>query len=486
MRVASPNEQRVISREYHNFYNSVVVGAIYEFPDPDFDVGSSRSFHGALRLCISKYPTLTHVVREQQSDAAYFELVQTINLEDHIHIVGEGEAIPQLHKDDGDHGTRKIEELLPSLLNDPWPSSIPPWKITILSLETSGRDDGEKIRCFIAFSFSHALGDGMGAYSFHRTFRDGLTENIGKEDCIVLATPIADFPAPFDTPKTLPISWGFLLRPLIAVLLPSFLAEFLGLRPNTSNVHSGTWNGSRMFRDPGPHRTSLRLVKIEASTAKALLQVARKNGAKLTATMNQSISRALSKALSPSSATNFVSGTAVNMRRAVGKANEEMGFFVNACYHSHDRQNWAELWTDETWAVARSLTEKLAETAVTLSDQPTGLLRYVPSINKWTLSKIGQERDTSFDVSNIGAFDPGVSRASSGNQCGITDMIFTHSAGVTSGPLTISAASAKGSSLMIVIAWQPGALGIPREIEAAFVDDLSAFVKEDLESVARM
>lgn len=476
----------MISREYHNFYNSVVVGAIYEFSDPDFDVGSSRSFHGALGLCISKYPTLTHVVREKQSDAAYFKRVPTINLDDHIQIVGDGEASPQVQQNHGDHRMRKVEALLPSLLNEPWASSIPPWKITILPIKTSDRDDGEKIRCFIAFSFSHALGDGMSAYAFHRTFRDGVRERSDKECCSELVTPVADFPAPFDTPKNLPISWGFLIRPLIAVLLPSFLAEFLGLRPNTSNVHSGTWIGSRMFRDPGPHRTSLRLVKIEASTAKALLQVARKNGAKLTATMNQSIARALSKALPPRSATNFVSGTAVNMRRAIGKANEEMGFFVNACYHSHDRQDWAGPWTDETWAVARSLTKKLAETAVTLSDQPTGLLRYVPSINKWTLSKIGQERDTSFDVSNLGAFDPGVSGASSGSQCRITDIIFTHSAGVTSGPLTISAASAKGSSLMIVIAWQPGALGIPRELEAVFVDDLSAFVKEDLESLAHM
>lgn len=475
----------MISREYHNFYNSVVVGAIYEFPDPDFDLASSRSFHGALTLCINKYPTLTHVVREQRSDAAYFERVPSINLDDHVQIVGKSQASPQRHKNDGDHEMGRIEELLPSLLSETWPSSIPPWKITVLPLKIFDRDNGEKIRCFIALSFSHALGDGMSAYAFHRTFKDGVCEQSDKEDCSPLVTPVADFPASFDTPKNLPISWGFLLRPLIAVLLPSFLAEFLGLRPNTSNVQTGTWIGARMFRDPGPHRTSLRLVKIEAPTVKALLQVARKNGARLTATMNQSIARALSKALPPSSAINFVSGTAVNMRRAVGKANEEMGFFVNACYQSHDRQDWAEPWMDETWAVARSLTEKLAETAVTLSDQPTGLLRYVPSINKWTLSKIGQERDTSFDVSNLGAFDPGASGASSGSKCRITDMIFTHSAGVTSGPLTISAASAKGSSLMIVIAWQPGALGIPRELEAAFVDDLSAFVKEDLESLAR-
>lgn len=457
----------------------------------NFDVGSSRSFYGAAKTCIYEYSALTYVVRNQHSDAAYFERVPKINLDDHIHVVEESEVITRLDKNTGNSEIkrleiRRIESLLTSILNDPCPSSIPPWRITVLPLTSFSQENGEQRRCFIAFSFSHALGDGMSAYAFYRTFSDGLSQRPNKEECSTLTTPIADFPAPFDTPNTLPISWGFLLRPLVAVLLPNFLAEFLGLRPNTSDVNSGTWTASRIFCDPGPHRTSLRLVEIETSTVKRLLQVARENGAKLTGTMNQAIARALSRAIPRSEATNFVSGTAINMRRAIGKSEDDMGLFVNACYQSHNRQDdWAGPWTDETWASARSLTKKLAEAAVTLYDQPTGLLRYVPSITKWTASKIGQERDSSFDVSNLGAFDPAVS----GNedvdcQCKITGMIFTHSAGVTSAPLTISAASVRGCSLMIAIAWQPGALGIPRDLEATFVDDLSAFVKEDLESLA--
>ncbi|KAF7535982.1 hypothetical protein G7054_g4877 [Neopestalotiopsis clavispora] len=480
MRFASPNELRVISREYHGFYNAVVVGAIYEISDSDFDVYSPYSFYGATKHCIDKHPTLSAIVRDQHTDKAYYVRVPTINVQDHINIVNEGDvgALADGEKDVNELET--IESLLPAILNDPWPSDIPPWKITILPLPFA-KQDHHRQRCFIALSFSHALGDGRNGFLWHQTFRDGLLKIVDKEACTSLATPVGDFPTPFDTPKNLPISWGFLLRPLIAVLLPKFLAEFLGLRPNRSNVDSNTWTATRMFREPGPHRTSLRLISIDSATTQNILQLTRKHGAKLTGTMNQSFARALSKAVPRSEATNFVSGTAVDMRRAVGRAGE-MGFFVSACYGTHERsEDWASPWTETSWADARALTEKLAEAAVTLHDQPTGLLRYVPSMTKFTASKIGQERDSSFDVSNLGAFDTAVS--GNNGACKITDVVFTHSSGVTSAPLTISAASAKGSRLIITVGWQPGALGMSQDLEEKFVDEVAAFVKNDLEKL---
>ncbi|ETS85174.1 hypothetical protein PFICI_03199 [Pestalotiopsis fici W106-1] len=484
MRFASPNELRVISREYHGFYNAIVVGAIYEFRSSNFDVHSSCSFYGAVKHCIDKHPTLSAIVRDQHTDKAYFERVPTINLEEHIDIVTESDAGPSNAREKANSETTIIESLLPAILDKPWPSDIPPWRATIVPLK-SGERGQDHPRCFIAFSFSHALGDGRNGFLWHRTFRDGIFDRVDEAAGTSLTTPRGEFPAPFDTPESLPISWGFLLRPLIAVLLPNFLAEFLGFRPTTSHVDPSTWTGSRMFREPGPFNSCLRLIEIDAAATQKVLQLARGHGAKLTGTMIQSFARGLSKAIPRSEATRLISGMAVNMRRAVPNTSDEMGFFVGACYETHERQDdWASPWTEKTWANARSLTEKLAEAAVTLHDQPVGLLRYVPSITKWTASKIGQERDSSFDVSNLGAFEatlPGISDDHS--RCKITDMVFTHSPAVTSAPLTVSAVSVKGSRLMITIAWQPGALGIPRESEAGFVEELGTFVKKDLESL---
>jgi Alcohol acetyltransferase len=120
---------------------------------------------------------------------------------------------------------------------------------------------------------------------------------------------------------------------------------------------------------------------------------------------------------------------------------------------------------------------------VTLEDQAVGLLRYIPSISKWTVTKIGQERDSSYNISNLGSFEAGAVQKSEGNQCNITKMIFSRPATPISPPLTVSIVSVKGGSMVMSMVWQPGSFGIPLESESAFVDGLSAFVKEDLKGL---
>ncbi|KAI1854387.1 hypothetical protein JX265_012421 [Neoarthrinium moseri] len=479
-----PNEQRTISREHCGFYNAVVIGAIYEFSGSGIDVRSSRSFYGAVKRCVDKYPSLSVVVRDMHTDAAFFERVARINLEEHICIVGEDDVKTLATTDSDDDDLKKIEALLPSVQDRPWPTSPPPWRVIVLPLSSPELPNSEQRRCFVAFSFSHALGDGISALAFHRTFKDGIFDQVD-EDCSALEITLADYPAPFDTAKNLPISWGFLLGPFLAVLLPKFVSDLLGERATTSAVGAKTWTGTKMFFDPKSFRSCIRLIDIQHPEVENMLRVARTNGARLTATIHQSIVRALSRAIPRREAANFVSGTAVNMRRAVGVSDDEMGFFVNACFESHDRDDaWASPWNERTWASARSLTEKLAECAVTLEDQPVGLLRYIPSIRSWTAAKIGKERDSSYQVSNLGAFEAAAPcNPSRAGRCDITKMVFSRSADATSAPLEFSVVSVKGGSMVISVGWQPGAIGIPVESEPAFVEGLVAFLVEDLQNI---
>jgi hypothetical protein len=120
------------------------------------------------------YPSLSVVVQDMHTDAAFFECVPTINLEDHISIVGEIDVNALASKEGDDDEMTKIETLLPSILDRSWPVSQPPWRIVVLPLSSSKQQGREQTRCFIAFSFSHALGDGIIALAFHRTFRDGI------------------------------------------------------------------------------------------------------------------------------------------------------------------------------------------------------------------------------------------------------------------------------------------------------------------------
>jgi hypothetical protein len=448
-------------------------------------VRSSRFFYRAAKSCIEKHPTLSYVVRDTQTDASFFERVSTIDLEKHIFILEADDDINLVANEKQNfNDLARIETIMPAIADQRWSMDTPPWRLTILPLQAQEVEGTTCTRCFIVFSFSHALGDAISAVAFHRTFREEFYRN-EKADHSLLTTPVADFPAPFDTPQTLPISWSFLFRPLIAVLLPKFVANILGLRSTASTLKPDTWTSTNMFFDQERFHTCLKLVELQRSEVEALLQVARQKGTKLTAMVHQSLVRALSKELPRSEGGSFVSGTAVNMRRAVGRSNDEMGLFVNAWYEFHERDDtWSKPWTEQTWENAHVLTEHLAKCAVTLQDQAVGLLRYAPSIKKWTAAKIGQARDSSFEVSNLGAFDLADEKAqASKNSCKITKMVFSHSANVTSSPFTLSIVSVKGGSMVISITWQPGALGVPSDLEQPFIDRLSTFLLEDLRSL---
>jgi hypothetical protein len=411
---------------------------------------------------------LTAIVKNKHTEKPFYEGVSNINLKHHVSIIDEGEA--------NDGGTSALEKVLPPILNRPWPTSIPPWRIVVLPLPS--RPGTRMTRCFIVFAFSHTIGDGVSGLAFHRTFLDAWQQTTDNEDSFLVAAPSLTLPAPFDTPQRLPISWSFLLGPLIAVYLPKFMADFLGLRASASTVNPGTWTGSRVFFEPESFNSRVRLLEIEAPLVRNALQVSRNHDAKLTATLHLLIIRALSKAVPDRNITNFVSQTAVNMRGAIGAPDYAWGLFVSGYYEVHPRVDAAGPVSGEMWTAASLTTKKLAECATRLQDQAIGLLRYAPSIRNWTLGKVGQQRDCSYEVSNLLAFGGGGRE----NQCKITQMVFAQSANVLSAPLVFDIVSVKGGSLMCAVSWQAGALGVPVEKETSLVDEICLSLRADFEA----
>lgn len=323
----------------------------------------------------------------------------------------------------------------------------------------------------------------MIAITFHRTFLDAWRQTTGAEDkeWLVVTPPSLTLPAPFDTPERLPISWKFLLGPLLAVCLPNFLNELLGLRATTSTIDPGTWTGSPMFFDPVSELPSrVQIIEIEAPLVQKALQTSRSHDAKLTATMHQLIVRALSKAIPDRNITNFVSGTAVDMRSSIGIKPYTWGLFVSGHYEVHPRVfDTGPALSDEMWAAASSITKRLAECRTRLHDQAIGLLRYAPSIRNWTLSKIGHQRDCSFEVSNLLAFD-----GDANPNCNISKMLFSRPANVISAPLVFSIITVKGGSLVCTVSWQAGALNMPIEDERPLVDEICSSFRAGFEALS--
>lgn len=401
-------------------------------------------------------------VKDKNTKQPFYEASQNVNLENHISI------IPGDHSEEEENVT--IQKVLPAILDRRWLADLPPWRIVVLPL--TSRDHTVK-RCFIAFGFLHTLGDGM---------VNACRQSSGPEDASFLVTPPSrTLSAPFDTPETLPISWSYLLGPLLAVYLPKFLRKFLGLRASASTVDAGTWVGSPIFFDPSAtEKSRVRILEIEAPLVQNALQVSREHDTKLTGTMHQMILRALSKAIPDANITNFVSGTPVDMRASTGTPALTWGLFVSGYYEVHPRLSGASTLSDEMWAAASSMTKNISACAASLQDQAIGLLRYVPDIGKWTLSKIGQQRDSSYELSNLLAFDnmDGVDQ-----NCRISKMVFSRPGNVPSAPLVFNIIGVKRGSLVCTVSWQAGALGIPLDEERLFVDGICSSIRTDFEDL---
>ncbi len=464
-----PNEQRTISREDIGFYHAVIVGGIYEFTHA-VDFHSPSSFFRPLRRCVEQHPYLCVTVGDMHTDKSFYRRVPHVNLEDHVFI--------ENHTTAGDD-SRKIEAVLAANLDKPFSRGIPPWRIIILPLQS---------RCFIAFAFSHTIGDGISGPAFHRTFLQAcasLAAPLPPMDAALVHTPVTPLPPPFDTRERLPISWKFLLAPLMGLLLPSFIANLFGLRASASGSDEGTWTGRPAAFDSKTLRSNIILREVEAPLLERALLASRRHDAKLTSTFHQLITRALSEAVPDPRFTNFVSATAVNMRRSIGVSNDEMGEFTSGCYITHPRADMSARFPDECWLAASSASQRLTEAASTLQDQAIGLLRYLPSVRRWMLSKLGKTRDGSFEVSNIGVFDPrnvSTPAASAEVQAKITKMVFAQPGHVDTSPLAFNIASVKGGSLVYTVTWQAGALGVGID-EELFVDGICTSMQQDLETL---
>jgi hypothetical protein len=253
----------------------------------------------------------------------YYVFCPQLDLNHHIEIL---ENVTSREQNE----VKTIEQILPSMLDTPWRMGTPPWKIAVLPLSGS--------RCFICFTYSHGLADGISGIAFHRTFLKALAvgnHSLSNDQDLIHKSTRKDLAPAFDTAKNLPISWSYLISPFLGVYLPASIASTLGVRGAANTTTPDTWLGTPIFSKPGSNRTGVEILAIDPTTLDKALKLCRANDAKLTGLLHQLIVSALSGSLPESSnIDSLASQIAINMRSAIGVKNDEIGIFVSGAFQT--------------------------------------------------------------------------------------------------------------------------------------------------------
>lgn len=420
-----------------------MVAAVYEFTVPT-ELRSINTYTHALRQCLLRHPQLSSTVVDAGTNSSYYAFCPSVDLRQHVQILEQVEAHSEVST---------MADVIPQILDASWSLSSPPWKVTVLPFSNT--------KCFIAFSYSHGLADGLSGMAFHKSLLENLQnsgQGVEDEKDIEPVSTIKSPVAAFDTSTNLPISFSFLLAPLIGTYLPKTLATMLlGSKAYLNPVTPGTWIGRPPFYEAEQYSSAVELVSINDILVCKALETCRKHGTKMTGLLHQLIASALSESLPPMiDIDNFVATTVISLRRAADISDHEMGNFVSNSSHVLAKRQTTDAVQGIDWNSARQITEQLAAVSTRLKDVPVGLLRYLRDVRSWLLGKLGQPRDSSYELSNLGNFEVSYSTP----RCCVTGMMMSQPGDVTGAPLSFNVCSVKNNPLTLSINWQLGALNL--------------------------
>ena len=480
LRNAGHNEHRTIIRDALGFYGTIVATAVYHHDGLALneDLLPYSALLAGLFASVRKHPILSAVTKDAFTEHPYYARPITLQLDDHL-VVHPTQDITQ-------DCTNSLKHFITQVHNTTVHSHFdaPAWKLHAKAISRS---------CFIAaFSFSHPVGDGISGLAFHRTFLTGLKLET-PESTALTTQDLPDLPPPLEEAGRLTISWSFLFAPALATYLPEFVGKFLGVQANQSSA-AKVWTGGQRLSAQQPLETSLALQFISDETLRAVLAQCRAHSSsgaevRLTGLLSHVLARVLRKVLaqhgvSDAANMNLVVSIALDMRRLLdGKITTDD--MANTTSTTSERF-MAE--SGEIWKAAGSTTSKLSSAVSSLHDQAVGLLRYLSSFRSWTENRARKEPEASFEVSNVGVFDPlfnsgyGTETAENGISCTVDKIVFSQSADATGCPIHFNLVSLKGGDLAVAMTWRTGQLGIGDEHK--FADDVCGSIREDLESLA--
>jgi hypothetical protein len=386
---------------------------------------------------INRYPILSAIPVDEDSTAPYFARLPSITLEEAVTFLSRKTPLLENEPD------AELDKILQDQHNTAFKSrygELPFWRLIILANPSPSMTETSFTACFI---FHHALGDGTSGLLFHRHFLSALSTN------------------PCPLPNTTISFLDKAIFPNLETLHPHPTHPSTPA-PNLSNL----WSGALISH---PLKSNFRSLVIPASTTAAFILACRRRSTTITATLPALIVSALSSLL-PSKYENFEATIPVSLRRFLPSPftnTEEIGVFIDAFPQFYTRQSFS-------WDEARR-SKSLIDSYLKTGGQKINVakMKNIPDMRKMFLDRLGSERGSSFDVSNLGGL---AVEERDGWKMG--RVVFSRSAFVAGSAFSTGLVTGPDGCLVLGFVWQEGV------VERGLMMDVIDTVRKEIEGTA--
>lgn len=237
----------------------------------------------------------------------------------------------------------------------------------------------------------------------------------------------------------------------------------------------GLWTGSEVRV---PLETQMQHIVIPKSLARALKESCRRYNTTITAALQNIVTRSFFTHL-PTTFLQIQCSGALSTRRLLPRSiitDDSIGVWVQDYHEGYSRD---DLTTDSfPWDKATRSRQKIQDFLnLQGKNASPNLLKYVNDIHRELfLSKIGQQRKSSFEMSNVGAFASGLNDTGKPQ---VGRMLFSQSASVTGSAVEVSVVSGGDGCLVLAFSWQKGV------VEVDLVEAVIESTEEELHALVQ-
>lgn len=321
----------------------------------------------------------------------------------------------------------------------------------------------------VGFFYNHAIGDGLSGAAFHLDLLNALN-TLGAQTVLskIVSEPVIEVPKlellpNLETAARFPLSIKFIGWTIIKQFI-------LG------DKDPKRWTGPPViFSQETPPKTRMLSIILPSAVSAKLSARCRRHEATVTPLLTVLIARHLANAYP--TYTRFLATVAIQLRRFTGVNNRQMVDQVSGVTvpcSTKGEKGYVSCGAID-WETVRACRMVIDDAAKSPANQISMLLKYLNNFEEFFWSKVGKDRSWSFEMSNVGLVEGGIS---GDGIMKLRRLVFSQSANVVESPYVFSVASIRNGDMAIALTWQEGVL------EEAKAENIMKDLENELHQIA--